>query len=276
MESNEQYFLCLEKVKIENYGEFRQKIMDDLNIHQDGPNFDFCEVLKKHIKDFILNEKEHFTMSVNVLKNISTQLEIDYLSKKISKESAYNYYSVSHALIYYGIYRGNSIRSFDSTEFWIKLVKMIYLLNMISTKPYLMLLDESYPSHPDFKQIKKLIEAKTNIEDKLGEVIEIVDGEVFFQKGQEERIVKKIENKLSKLNLFKFIRFIFTFYQENKKNNNIEYTIPYKYIVNILIKNINNSKHKSIDDKKILTSTMLLDSFISLYQLKKNKVDSMS
>ncbi|WP_305829226.1 hypothetical protein [Photobacterium leiognathi] len=82
METNEQYFLCLEKVKIENYGEFRQKVMNDLNIHHDGTNFNFLEIIKKHIKDFILNEKEHFTMSVNVLKNISTQLEIDYLSKK--------------------------------------------------------------------------------------------------------------------------------------------------------------------------------------------------
>ncbi|EPZ2378823.1 hypothetical protein ACXLPV_000493 [Vibrio parahaemolyticus] len=276
METNEQYFLCLEKVKTENYSEFRQKIMNDLNIHHDGTNFNFCEVLKKHIKDFILNEKEHFSMSVNVLKNISTQLEIDYLSKKISKEFAYHYCSISRALIYYGIYRGNSIRSFDSTDFWIKLVKMIHLLNMAGSKQYHMLLEDSLPNHPDFNQMKKLIEAKANIEDKLGEEIEIVDGEVFFQKGQEERIVKKIEIKLSRLHLFNFIRFIFNFYEDNKKKHNIEYTIPYKYIVNLLIKNISNSKHKNNDRKKIITSTELLDSFISLYQLKENKFESMS
>ncbi len=276
METNEQYFLCLEKVKIENYGEFRQKVMNDLNIHHDGTNFNFLEIIKKHIKDFILNEKEHFTMSVNVLKNISTQLEIDYLSKKISKEFAYHYYSISHSLIYYGIYIGNSIRSFDSTDFWIKLVKMIYLLNMVGSKQYYMFLEESFPNHPDFNQMKKLIDAKTNIEDKLGEEIEIVDGEVFFQKGQEERIVKKIEIKLSRLHLFNFIRFIFDFYEDNKRKHNIEHTIPYKYIINLLIKNINNSKHKNNDRKKIITSTELLDSFVSLYQLKENRFESMS
>ncbi|EGR2558907.1 hypothetical protein DX887_24320, partial [Vibrio alginolyticus] len=85
-----------------------------------------------------------------------------------------------------------------SAEFWIKLVKMIYLLNMAGPKQYHMFLEDSLPNHPDLNQMKKLIEAKINIEDKLGEEIDIVDGEVSFKKGQEERIVKKIEVKLSK------------------------------------------------------------------------------
>ena len=276
METNEKYFSYLEKVKIENNHEFIQKITSDLNIHHDGTNFNFCEALKKHIEDFILNEEEHFSMNVNVLKNISNQLEIDYLSKKISKELAHHYYSISNALIYHGIYRGNSIQTFDSTEFWIKLVKMIYLLNMAGHKQHYTFLGERFSNHPDFNKMKKLVEAKKNIEDKLGEEIEIIDGEVIFQKGQEERIVKKIEMKLSKLHLFNFIRFIFNLYDDNKKNNNIEHTIPYKYIVNLLIKNINNSKHKNKNRKKIIASTELLNSFISLYQLKENRFESMS
>ncbi|MBE3749077.1 hypothetical protein HJ204_24495 [Vibrio parahaemolyticus] len=52
MEANEQYFFCLEKVKIENYSEFKQKIMNDLNIYQDGVNFDFSDILKKTHKRF--------------------------------------------------------------------------------------------------------------------------------------------------------------------------------------------------------------------------------
>ncbi|WP_067219272.1 hypothetical protein [Marinomonas gallaica] len=110
----------------------------------------------------------------------------------------------------------------------------------------------------------------------MGEVIEVVDGSVLFQKGQEERIVKKIENKLSKLHLFNFIRFIFDFYQDNKKKHNVEHTIPYKYIINLLIKNISTSKHKNNDSKKIISSTELLNSFISLYQLKEDKFESMN
>lgn len=276
MKNNEQYFSYLEKTKMEDSGELKQRILNDLSIHQENLNFSLSEVLKSHIKDLILSEENKVVMSINVLKDISTQLEIDYLSKIISKDVAYNYYSISHALIYYGIYRGNSISSFDRAEFWENLVKFIYILNIINPKQYHMFLDENCPSHPDFNQIKKLIEAKKNIEEKLGEVIEVVDGEVLFQKGQEERIVKKIESKLSKLHLFNFIRFIFNFYQHNKMAHNIEYTIPYKYIVNLLIKNISNSKHKDNDRKKALSTTELLDSFISLYQLKENKFDSMS
>ncbi|MGF1912632.1 hypothetical protein L4D17_03640 [Vibrio splendidus] len=276
MKNNEQYFSCLEKIKIENARELKQKILNELNIHQEGLNFNLNEFLKSHIKDFVLSGEYHLPMSTNVLKDISTQLEVDYLLNNISKEVAYSYYSISHALIYYGIYRGNSISSFENTEFWLKLVKMLYLLNMINPKQYHMFLDGNCPSHPDFNQLKKLIEAKKNIEKKLGEVIEVVDGSVLFQKGQEERIVKKIENKLSKLHLFNFIRFIFNFYQDNKKKHNIEHTIPYKYIINLLIKNISNSKHKNNDSKKIISSTELLNSFISLYQLKEDKFESMN
>ncbi|WP_273766228.1 hypothetical protein [Aeromonas hydrophila] len=276
MEANEQYFFCLEKVKIENHSEFKQKIMNDLNINQDGVNFDFSEILKNHIKDFILNEKESLSMSLDVLKSISNQLEIDYLLKKLSKEVAYRYYSISHALIYYGIYRDKDIQSFDNTKFWIDLVKMIHLLNMSSSKLHCMFLDGNFSNHPDFNQTKKLVEAKNNIEDKLGEKINIVDGKVYFNNGQEERIVTKIESKLSRLHLFNFIRFIFNFYELNKSKHNIEHTIPYKYVINILVKNISKSKHKNNDSKKIIASTELLNSFISLYQLKENKFESMN
>ncbi|MFM5668441.1 hypothetical protein ACET7G_08645 [Aeromonas hydrophila] len=276
MEANEQYFFCLEKVKIENHSEFKQKIMNDLKINQDGVNFDFSEILKNHIKDFIINEKESLSMSLDVLKSISNQLEIDYLLKKLSKEVAYRYYSISHALIYYGIYRDKDIQSFDNTKFWIDLVKMIHLLNMSSSKLHCMFLDGNFSNHPDFNQTKKLVEAKNNIEDKLGEKINIVDGKVYFNNGQEERIVTKIESKLSRLHLFNFIRFIFNFYELNKSKHNIEHTIPYKYVINILVKNISKSKHKNNDSKKIIASTELLNSFISLYQLKENKFESMN
>ncbi|WP_067219269.1 hypothetical protein [Marinomonas gallaica] len=168
MKNNEQYFSCLEKIKIENEKELEQKILNDLNIHQEGLNFNLNEILKSHVKDFVLSGEDHLPMSTNVLKDISTQLEVDYLLKNISKEVAYSYYSISHALIYYGIYRGNSISSFENTEFWLKLVKMLYLLNMINTKQYHIFLDGNCPSHPDFNQLKKLIEAKKTLRKNWG------------------------------------------------------------------------------------------------------------
>lgn len=276
MKNNEQYFSSLEEIKIEHAGEFEKKILSDLNIHPKVQNFSFSEILKSHIKDFILGEENLLCMNTNILKDISNQLEIDYLLNRISKEAAHTYVSISRAPIYYRICIENSIPSFENTEFWITLVKMLYLLNMLNPEQHHIFLDDNLLNHPDFNHPQKLIEAKKNIEEKLGEIIEIIDGAVLFKKGQEKIIVKKIENKLSKLNLFTFIRSIFNIYQDNKKNHNIEHTIPYKYIINILIKNISKSKHKNNDIKKIASSIELLNSFISLYQLKENRFDSMN
>lgn len=109
------------------------------------------------------------------------------------------------------------------------------------------------------------------INEKLKEHIDIIDGEVVFRKNQEDAIIKKIEIKLSKLDLFEALKLIFAIYEDDKKNLRFEKTIPYKYIINILIKNISQSSHKNNDKKKCIYAVELLISFISLYQLKEHK-----
>jgi len=271
LKENKEYFSTLKEIKINNIQKLKIKILDDLQISYEKPYFDLNKVFQNHIKIFILDRKKDFSMSTKNLANISTQIEIDYLSKKISKDKAHFYHSISSALIYYGIYSDNKIVPFNNISFWKKLINKIYLLNLMNSNQYSTCCDDNYYNHPNFNKLPRLIEAKENIEYKLNEEIDIIDSKVIFKKGQEEKIVKKIEKKLSQLHLFNFLRYIFNIYQKNKEKHNIELTIPYKYIVNILVKNISISNHKIIDNNKIKNTLILLNSFISLYQLKEDK-----
>jgi len=277
LKENKEYFLILDEIKKNDIQKLKIKILKDYDLSYEQSHFDLSKIFENHIKEFILNKKEKFSINTNILKNISKQVEIDYLLKKISKTKAQFYNSISSALIYYGIYRENKIVSFQDEDFWKELIKKLYLLNLMNTHLFIDCCnDDKYTlNHPDFNQLPRLIEAKKNIEEKLKEEIDIIDTIVVFKKGQEERIVKKIEKKLSQLHLFNFLRFIFNLYEDNKRKHNIELTIPYKYIVNILVKNISKSKHKNNDKKKIANTLILLNSFISLYQLKENKFDNM-
>jgi len=250
--------------------------LDNLQIPFEKSYTNLNEIFQNHIKEFIWDRKKEFSMSTESLTNISTQIEIDYLLKKLSKDKAQFYHSISSSLTYYGIYKDTKIVSFSNSSFWKELINMIYLLNLMDSHNYSTCCNDNYYNHPDFNKLPRLIEAKKYIENKLNEKIAIIDSEVIFKKGQEEIIVKKIEKKLSQLNLFKFLRFIFNIYQDDKKNHKIELTIPYKYIINILVKNISNSNHKIGDFKKINNTLNLLDSFITLYQLKEDRFKTMN
>lgn len=275
LSDNQNYFQELNDIKIKDLQKLKTTILDDLEIGYEKPYFDLNEALQNHIKHFISERKDDFSMDTNILEKISTQIELDYLAKKIEKNKAQLYHSISHALIYYGIYRGRNIVTFQDTIFWEELITKLHLLNLMNSSYYSSCCDENYYNHPDFNRLPKLIDAKRNIEEKLNEKISIIDSVVIFQKEQEEKIVKKIEKKLSQLHLFNFLRYIFNLYEENKRKHNIELTIPYKYIVNILIKNIANSNHKINDHKKVSNALELLNSFIILYQLKEEKFKTM-
>lgn len=276
VEKNKEYFSSLEEIKANDIQKFKIKILDNLQIPFEKSYTNLNEIFQNHIKEFIWDRKKEFSMSTESLTNISTQIEIDYLLKKISKNEAQFYHSISSALTYYGIYKDTKIVSFSNSSFWEELINMIYLLNLMSSPSYSTCCQDNHYNHPDFNKLPRLIEAKKYIENKLNEEIVIIDSEVIFKKGQEEIIVKKIEKKLSQLNLFKFLRFIFNIYQDDKKNHKIELTIPYKYIINILVKNISNSNHKIGDLKKINNTLNLLDSFITLYQLKEDRFKTMN
>jgi len=274
---NKEYFLALEKIKTDNIQALKIKILDDLQISYKKTYFDLNKVFQNHIKEFILDRKKDFSMRTENLTNISTQIEIDYLLKKLSKDEAQFYHSISSALIYYGIYRDIKIVPFSNIIFWKELIKKLVLLNMMNLDQYSDCCndDEYIKNHPHFNQLHRLIKAKKNIEEKLNEQLEIIDTVVIFKKGQEERIVKKIEKKLSRLNLFYCLRFVFNIYEEEKVHHDTM-TTPFKYIINLLIKNINSSKYKINNPKKCIATIDLLTSFISLYQLKENRFEAMN
>lgn len=282
LDENNEYFKELNNIKQVDKKDLIIKIFENnklnLNDYKDDngeiPYLVLGKPFKVHIKEFILSFKDSFSINVEILKDISKQIEIDYLLKNISKEKAKFYCSISNALIYYGIYKNGAIVSFQNIKFWKELIKKLYSLNLLQENyPNISFEDEGHPEHPDFNHSTRLKNAKDTVEKQLKEKLKIIDGIVVFKKGQEKRIVEKIEKKLIQCNLFYFLNFIFKLYDEDKKINNIEHTIPYKYIINILIKNISKSKHKQIDINKFLNIGNLLSSFITLYQLKENKFE---
>lgn len=279
LDENNEYFKELNNIKQVDKKELIIKIFENnklnLNDYKDANGEIPYLILEKpfevHIKEFILSFKDCFSINVEILKDISKQIEIDYLLKKICKEKAKFYYSISNALIYYGIYKNGTIVPFQNIIFWKELIKKLYSLNLLQEDYLNICCEENNSNNPDFNFIERLLNDKSNIEKQLKEKLEIIDSIVVFKKGQEKRIVEKIEKKLIQFNLFYFLKFIFKLYDKNKQINNIEYTMPYKYIINILIKNISKSKHKNKDIKKIINIKNLLSSFIGLYQLKEDK-----
>lgn len=229
---NDEYFKNVSKSSFE-------KILGDLNIEY-SYTFDTDKIINEHIKNFILdnNKKESRLIDIEILNQISKQLNIEYLEESIetNKNKLELYYSLSNALSYHNIYKKGVISSFCNNEFWKKLVKFLHSLNLAKN---------TAPKMYENESLKSLIDSKIKLKDKLNEDIDIIDGEVVFKKQQENKIITKIEKKLSQLNLFDFLNFIFLKY-ENKRND-----YPYKYTINLLIKNIHKSKHKYKDKKKI-------------------------
>ena len=284
LDENSEYFKELNNIKQVDKKELIINIFENnklnLNDYKDDNGEIHYLILEKpfevHIKEFILSFEDCFSINVEILKDISKQIEIDYLLKKISKEKAKFYYSISNALIYYGIYKKGTIVPFQNIKFWKELIKKLYSLNLLQEHYLNICCEENNCNNPDFNFIERLLNDKSNIEKQLKEELEIIDGVVVFKKDQENRIIKKIEKKLTQCNLFYFIKFVFDLYKENKINHHIEYTIPYKYIINILIKDISKSKHKQMDVNKVVNIKNLLSSFINLYQLKENKFEMMN
>ena len=271
MIDNQEYFTILRGLKNENNQALKGKVYNDFNLENKDSNFNSLDLFENLIGNHVLSCETNYDMDAIILQNISTQLEIEYLQNKIKKEEAIFYCSFSDALKHYGIYRGSKLPSFEFVDFWNVLLQMFYVLNLMNNNNYSSRCDDNLLKMPGFDKLRRLVGSVKNINDKLKEEIDIIDGCVFFKHGQEERIVSKIEDKMSRLNLFNALRFIFNIYNDDKNKHKIEITLPYKYILNILIKNIYNSNHKSDNKKKTFYAIELLTSFISLYQLKEDK-----
>ncbi|RLA07948.1 MAG: hypothetical protein DRQ51_04225 [Gammaproteobacteria bacterium] len=275
LNSNIDYFNKLEAIKSNNLQKVKNKILDDYDIKYEQQNYNLDNIFQENIKLFIEKSKKDFTMDMSVLDNILKQIEIDYYFKKYDKDTAKLYYSIVQALRYYGIYKEQQIMSLSNHTFWEKLIKKIYLLNLMNTNLYSTCCDENY--YKFNKTIPNLVESKENIENTLNENIDIIDGKVIFRKNQEERIVQKIEKKLSSYNLFYFLEYVFEYKSINQKNHRFEINFPYKYIINLLIKNISMAKHKITDEIKIKKMLDLICSFISLYELTaENQYENMN
>lgn len=271
MIDNKKYFTILRGLKNESNQALKDEVYNDFNLENKDSHFNSLDLFKGLINNHILNCEISYDMDASILRNISAQLEIEYLQNKMKKEDAIFYCSFSDALTHYGIYRGSKLPSFQFVDFWNVLLKMFYVLNLMNNNNYSSRCDDNFLKMQGFDKLSRLVDAVKNINDKLNEELDIIDGCVSFKQGQEERIVSKIEDKMSRLNLFNALRFIFNIYNDDKNKHKIEITLPYKYILNILIKNISNSNHKSNNKKKICYAIELLTSFISLYQLKEDK-----
>ncbi|HHE6468374.1 TPA: hypothetical protein ACPFI9_000582 [Providencia rettgeri] len=268
---NENYFFILEKLKIESYINLKNKIFEDFHLSHNAPYEKLIDSFKKSIAKYISDSEILPDMDVKVLNSIANQIEIEYLHRKMEKKEAQFYYFFSKALTYYGIYVNTRIISLEHTVFWEGLIKMLFVLKLLDDNNYYSnSFNEDYRSL-GFDTLPKLVEAAEVIKNKLNEDIDIVDGLVRFKINQEDKIISKIENKLSKLNLFNTMEFIFRIYEDDKSKNKIESTIPYKYLINIMVKNIFKSNHKNIKKNKSIYALELLISFMSLYQLKEDK-----
>jgi len=133
------------------------------------------------IKNYILSKKDNFSIDTRVLDNISTQLEIEYLLNRREKADAHILCAISDALTHYGIYREDKIVSFKHVDFWKELIKMICLLNMMNPNPYSLRYNEKIYEHPAKQKLPIFANAIKNIELKLKEKIEVIDGVVVFR-----------------------------------------------------------------------------------------------
>lgn len=270
---NQNYFTELRQIKERCILVLKEKIFNDFELVDNKKGIVDTKPFEMLIKNYILSKKDNFSIETQVLDNISTQLEIEYLLNRREKADAQFLCAISDALTHYGIYREDKIVSFQHVDFWKELIKMICLLNMMNQTPYSLRCDEKIYDHPVKQKLPKFANAIKKIELELEEKIKVIDSVVVFEKLQEEEIISKIEKKLSQLHLFNFLRFVFNKYQEDKSQHKIEFTIPYKYIINILVKNISKSTYVCDDRLEISNTLELLTSFITLYQLKEDQFE---
>ncbi|HGJ4480536.1 TPA: hypothetical protein ACJGPC_004677, partial [Salmonella enterica subsp. diarizonae] len=216
MIENKEYFTILRGLKNENNQALKAKVYNDFNLENKESHFNSLDLFKSLISNHILSCEISYDMDASILRNISAQLEIEYLQNKMKKEDAIFYCSFSDALTHYGIYRGSKLPSFQFVDFWNVLLKMFYVLNLMNNNNYSSRCDDNFLKMQGYDKLSRLVDAVKNINDKLNEELDIIDGCVSFKQGQEERIVRKIEGKMSRLNLFNALRFIFNIYNDNK------------------------------------------------------------
>lgn len=233
-----------------------KKIFEHFKIFYNSNQNNMKELFKEYIKEFILMNKNNFTMSTSKLFDISKQIHIDYLLGDCKEERFNIYYSISKALQHYGIYSEDKICDLSNIVFWKKLIKKLYLLYFISKNSFLKIIDHNF-----IKENSTLVESLKYFKNNTSFKIDCIDGNIVFKKCQEMKIIKFIEKKLQQIDIFEFLSFILI----QKRNDR---RIPFNYIINLALKNIHLSNLKKSNDKIFKTIVTLFINFINLYQLR--------
>lgn len=246
-----------EKEKIKSYPHIQKRVLEHYDIQYESNRNNAEDLFKEHIKEYILLNKDSFIMNMDVLDNISKQIHIDYLLTNSTNKKYIIYYSLITTLNYYGIFREEKIVDLSNTLFWEKLIKKCYLLYFISQIGFRNNeLDNTYMSeiHP-FVETLKYFKNKTCLK------LDCIDSKVIFKKKQEDKIISLVEKKLSQTDIFEFIDFILIQDRNNK-------AIPFNYIINIALKNLNKSNFKKKDEKTFQSIIEISSNFLNLYKLR--------
>lgn len=258
--SEQEYFQKIKTIKEtkKSFPELRKIILNDYNISIESYEFNDNELFKNHIKQFILDSSDIFDINVDTLFNISKQVQVEYLLENISEKDAKLYYALANTLRDYGIYRDEKIVSFKNKNFWLQLLKKLYLLNYMSTTGFIDDFEGMYhmdKSIPEFVESIKFFKNHCNLD------IYSIDYKIVFNKKQEEKIVSVIEKKLRQIDIFEFLSYVLHKSRLDKK-------IPFNYIINLSLKNIYQSNFKKTDDKTFSKTLEVFIHFINLYQLR--------
>lgn len=271
LNDNQNYYDLLDKEMEQrnSWPHIREKILKDLNIQCDEANFNdgMNNALTSHIKNYIENYKANEYIDCKILREVSLQFEIDYLLGKLNKTKAEFYCHISEALQSCGIIKNQRLASFNDTIFWKNLIHLLCLLRKASHYRHSFYHERTQPLNSKFHDLNKLVKSKRIVEKYLNEKITIIDGKVIFKEKQEERFINKIEREnLSNLNIISCLGYILKSYELGKKDT-VKPWHPYKYIINIFIKNLSRTTNKP-NNQKIIKTVDLLEAFITLYQLK--------
>lgn len=251
------FFNDIKEERKRSYPNIQKKILEHYNIQYELNTNNAKDLFEEHIKEYILQNKSFFIMNMDILKNISKQLHIDYLLTDKKNEKYIIYYSLVTALNYHGIFREERIVNFSNISFWKELIKKCYLLYLLSPSGFRVHdLKENYIKEiPNFVSSIKYFESTANIK------IQCIDFEIIFTKNQETKIISLIEKKLRQIDILNFIDYILV---QNRNNG----SIPFNYIINLALKNVHNSNFKKKDEKSFKSMIELFINFLNLYKLR--------
>jgi hypothetical protein len=265
LENESCYFEELNILKSkQGYPDLKKKILSDYGITIPQEAYpDLEKFFISHIKESIHSFIDSSCVNADILlDDISKQVQIDYLLGNLSKDKVIMYYSLSTTLRFYGIHRDEKIQPLSNSIFWTGLIKKLYLLNFMSINGFNDSFEQLYAVDKSIPALVGSIKFFNNLKCTK---ITCIDGKIIFSKYQERSIVKLIEKKLQQLDIFKFMDYVLSINRHDK-------TIPFNYIVNLSLKNLNTSNHKKSDRKTFFKVLEFFIHFINLYQLSKTSL----